>query len=297
MVRYILAALALKAFSTNNATRTIYRRIGNTLGERRRTNANIDSYLRRGKLFLDLCTRYDAVIDGDKLLEIGTGWFHWYSIYLRLFCDVSITMFDILDNRQFGAMKTCFSKLKESIGTTAPNHNKLTEDIERIIAVNDFQELYSLFGLEYVIEKTGSLRKFQDNSFNCIFSFHVLEHVNRVEEMIGDMYRILKPGGYSIHQIGIDDHLSHYDKKESPKNYLRYSDTTWKLFFDNDVQYHNRIQMSDWLSLFKKQGFLRMEETHQSCNIDSLSINPKYLHYAKEDLACTNLTIVNKRPE
>ena len=60
MVRYVLAALALKAFSTNSASRTIYRQIGNTLGERRRKNANIDSYVRRGKLLVDLCARYDA---------------------------------------------------------------------------------------------------------------------------------------------------------------------------------------------------------------------------------------------
>ena len=46
------------------------------------------------------------------------------------------------------------------------------------------------------------------------------------------MYRSLKPGGYSIHQIGIDDHLTHFDSSQSPKKYISYSDNVWKLLFE-----------------------------------------------------------------
>ncbi len=116
----------------------------------------------------------------------------------------------------------------------------------------------------------GSFEQFQDNSFNCVFSFHVLEHVKEFEEKVEDIYRILKPGGHSIHQIGIDDHHTHYDKRESPKNYLQYSERTWKLFFENDVQYINRAQMSDWLDLFEKQGFILKERIFETCNINTI---------------------------
>jgi len=73
---------------------------------------------------------------------------------------------------------------------------------------------------------------------------------------MADFHRILKPGGYMIHQIGIDDHLQHYDPAESPKNYLRFSDRAWKLLFENDVQYFNRLQACDWIDRIGSAGFI-----------------------------------------
>ena len=107
----------------------------------------------------------------------------------------------------------------------------------------------------------------------------------------------MKPGGYSIHQIGLGDHLSHYDKKESPKNYLRYSDRTWKTFFENDVQYFNRLQVPDWLGLFDEAGFSLLEKITASHSIESIRIDPKYEEYEKDDLECTRLTIIHRKPE
>jgi len=33
--------------------------------------------------------------------------------------------------------------------------------------------------------------------------------------LVEEIYRILKPGGYSIHYIATDDHLAHYDGEVS----------------------------------------------------------------------------------
>ena len=78
-------------------------------------------------------------------------------------------------------------------------------------------------------------------------------------------------------------------------NYLRYSDTTWKIFFQNEVQYFNRLLMSDWLDIFDQEGFVLMEKIPKFVNIDSLQIHSKYQRYTKEDLSCVNLTIVHKK--
>ena len=80
-------------------------------------------------------------------------------------------------------------------------------------------------------------------------------------------------------------------------NYLRYSDTTWKILFQNDVQYFNRLLMSDWLDIFGQEGFVLMEKIPEFTNIDPLKINSKYKRYTKEDLSCINLTIVHKKPK
>ena len=115
-------------------------------------------------------------------------------------------------------------------------------------------------------------------------------------ELVNYMYRTVKPGGYSIHQIGIDDHLSHYDKKVSAKNYLLYSDVMWKRFFENAVQHVNRLQMPNWLDIFGQGGFVFLEKLEESTNIDSLRIDAHYQCYTKEDLACTISTIVHRKP-
>lgn len=300
MFRYVLAALILKMFSANSVTKALYRKIGNILGQEIMKRENIDYRIIIGNLFVDICNKYSIVNLGDRLLEIGTGWIHWFSIYLRLYFDVSITMFDIWDNRYFFSMKSLFSKLKTSIKKDHANYDRIVKILEKILSANSFEELYKIFDLEYIIDKTGRLDQFPDKSFNCVFSSQVLEHIppNQVNEEVSNIYRILKLGGYSIHAIGIDDHLSHYDKKESPKNYLRYSDKTWNRFFKNEVQYFNRLQMSDWLTLFDKEGFsliYKYAEIYKYA-MRALRINTKYQHYKKEDLSCTQLIIVHRKP-
>ena len=113
MVIYSLVALTLKLFSFNNLTKKTYRKIGNIFGEKKRKKANINTYITRGNLLLNLCKKYHAIKENDKLLEIGTGWIHWYSIYLRLFYNVKITMIDVWDNRQIVALQTAFFKLSK----------------------------------------------------------------------------------------------------------------------------------------------------------------------------------------
>ncbi len=297
MIKYLFTAFTLKLFSFNKISRKVYRKLGNTFGAKNREKADIEINIIRGNLFLSLCEKYNAVQEDNNLFEIGTGWIHWYALYIRLFYKVKITMMDVWDNRQLEALKASFQKL-ENFNKNLPNQKNL-DDIDFIANVDSFRKLYDKFNLTYVIENKGSLSQFPSNSFDLVFSFHVLEHVPRenTNDLANNIYRMLKPGGFSIHQIGINDHLSHYDKKESRMNYLRYSDTTWKIFFQNKVQYFNRLLMSDWIDIFGQEGFVLMEKNTEFTNIDLLQIHPQYQRFTKEDLSCPRLTIVHKKPE
>jgi len=220
MVKYVLAALALKAFSLNGATRKAYRSIGNLVGQRARQNTDIDVYVERGDLFVALCKKYGAVPAHAQAFELGTGWMHWYSLYLRLYFDLHVTMLDVWDNRQLAALQTLFGKLKARVPAGFEGD---VARLDTIIAAPSVEALYDALGLHYVIEPDGSPRQFANGAFDLIFSFHCLEHVpiGNLSGLLADFHRTLKPGGYMIHQIGIDDHLQHYDPAESPKNHLR----------------------------------------------------------------------------
>jgi len=106
MFKYCLAAMALKSFSCPHLTKRVYRALGNTLGAKKREVGQMpDYYLNRIKRMLRLAKSYGIPKDGDRLIELGTGWLHWEAIITRLFFDVHGILFDVWDNRQMDALK------------------------------------------------------------------------------------------------------------------------------------------------------------------------------------------------
>src|SRR5207237_5593045 len=102
-------------------------------------------------------------------------------------------------------------------------------------------------------------------------------------------HRILKSGGWAVHSIDTADHLEHYDRTVSPKMYLSFSERTWKTFFENEVQYINRMQRGEWLELFQKSGFELIEEDAHRVDISQLNLAERFVHMDQQDLECTNL--------
>lgn len=288
-------------FSLNKFTRSSYRYLGNIFGQKKRQQQNIDMYVNRGDLLVQLIQKYKVFKDGGAAVELGTGWIHWFGLYLALHVDkkISLELFDVWDNRQLDAMKGAFNKLSHrwehdaDIDTT--QHNRLTS----ILSVSSFDELYSIFNAKYTIDTEGSLASYPSTSYDLVFSFHVMEHVHRssIEESIEHMFRMLKPGGFCIHQIGIDDHLAHYDSKVSQKNYLQFSLSKRKYLFENIVQYHNVLQGEDYQRLFRMKGFEIVEINRDRCDISRLTIHHDWNNYSHEDLETTIFTIVCHKPE
>jgi hypothetical protein len=304
MVKYIALAAALKLFSGSPQMRWLYRQLGNTLGQRMRVRRGLDSRrLNRAKKILELCERHHVIQRSDSLLEIGTGWIHWESTIIRLFYDVEITLFDVWDNRQLGAYKRCFGQFEEVIDKELDLDAARSERAHRLLQIiaksNSFDEIYSALGFRYVINPSGTLKQFRDGAFSVIFSYNVLEHINRVilPGFIQDFQRLLKPSGHSIQVIDLGDHLAYYDRSVSLKNYLRYSDRAWRRFFQNDVQYFNRVQRPEWLNLFRNTGLELEEEETQSVDTDSIRIDKNYENLNRKDLQCLVLTTIHKKPE
>jgi cyclopropane fatty-acyl-phospholipid synthase-like methyltransferase len=245
---------------------------------------DFDAYLRRGELLVELYRRYESLEPDDTVLELGTGWMHWYAIYLRMAFECRMLTVDVWDNRQLDALKSAFSRLLQS---------SLRDEI---CESETFEELYAKLGMTHHIIPSGRLNSFSD--LTSVFSMHVMEHVPRttIEAVIGDMYAAMKPGHHTIHQIGIDDHLAHYDSRESHKRYISFSEGTWCWFFENDVQYHNRLQPSDFVDLFEAAGFKLVHREQENTDISELRVSPQFSSYGPDDLRCTILTVVFRKP-
>jgi hypothetical protein len=301
-IKYMLTAATLKLFSISPQ---FYRFLGNIIGTKKRVRAGLPKhYPRRAKQFLTWCEKHRALRDGDKVLEIGTGWVHWESIVIRLFYDVEATLFDVWDNRQLEALKRYFGQLEGLIGKEIDMDETQKQRIHRFIEVilraDSFDDLCRSLGFRYVIDERGTLDQFQDESFDFIYSYNVLQHVDRsiVFKLIQDFYLVLKPGGFSIHLIDLGDMLVYFAgaRNMSEKNYLRYSDEIWRRYFENKVQYFNRIQRPEWLNLFHRVGFELVEEETRSCNIDTIKVAKTYEHLERSDLECKTLLVVHRKP-
>ncbi len=303
MLRYIIAATCLKMFSSTPRTRRLYREIGNTLGARKRSRGLIPKYyFARVNRMLELNRRYRILQGGCKFLELGTGWLHWESITCRLFFDVDCTLYDVWDNRQLSGLKNYlfqFDTMLKDLNAEETQLDRAHQLITKILEVRDFEELYQLLGFEYIIDESGKLKQFEDASFDIVVSGGVMEHIpaSFVSEFVDNIARVLRPGGYSFHSINLRDHLYQYDITVSPKQYLRYSDRAWKQWFENDVQYINKIQRSDWLMLFEKAGLELIEEQIDTEDISSLRVAKAYQKYNESDVRCCGLRLLHRKPE
>jgi SAM-dependent methyltransferase len=302
MLRYCVASAALKFFSSSRWTRLFYREVlGNRIASRKRARSGLhEAYVGQSQHLLRLCRRFDAAHDGMTFLEVGTGWVHFYSLFLRLFYEARITLVDAWDNRQLAALKTAFRGLEERFATAylpTPEESARAAHVFRSIeAASSFEALYVELGMTYVIDPT--LDSIPTASIDLVYSFHVLEHIHTdiLQKHLRNMHRILKPGGFQIHQLGLDDHLAHYDRKVHNKNHMRYSRRTWRLLFENDVQYFSRLLRSQWLAEFAASGMILRDESAEVCDPATVRVHPEFGAVSDADRACVIPTFVFEKP-
>jgi hypothetical protein len=304
MIRYVAAAVALKIFSCCSPARNVYRMLGNLVGGKGRMDAPLPSfYMDRIRWKADLCKKYGILKDGDLILELGTGWVHWEAITLSLFWDIRAVLYDVWDNRQFGALKSFVGKLQaafeKDFSVEGVDMQRARQMIRKLSAVGSFDELYGLLGFRYVVDPTGTLEFLKNEPFQLVVSAGVFEHIHRegLPSFIGRWARLMTPGAYAVHSINIRDHLMQYDPSVSPKQYLAYPETLWKMLFQNDVQYINRVQRREWLEMFSKAGLQVLEENGTYVDLNRLRINERYATMDPRDLSCAQLEVVLRKPE
>lgn len=302
MLRYHLAAFTLKVFSCCQPARDLYRGLGNRLGGHKRTIGTMPAYyLDRAERNISWCNKYGPLQPDDLILELGTGWVHWEAITLRLFFDFKAVLYDVWDNRQLSALKSFVRQLELHFGRDGflqgCDFNRARKLIKQIEGVETFDELYRLLGFRYVLDPSGLMESLPQSAFRMAISAGVMEHIQAAgtPQFVSNMASLLAPEGLGIHSIAIMDHLAFYDPAASPKQYLAYSDRTWKACFENQVQYFNRIQRSDWLRMFSQAGLVVLEERCARVDVGGLSVHAQYEGMSKEDIECTNLVVVVRK--
>jgi SAM-dependent methyltransferase len=303
--QYYAAAMALKLLSSSEVTRRGYRLAGNKLGRRIHgtlTPGQIDYGLWQVQAIED---HSNPLQEDSVILELGTGWIHFYGLFLTLFLDARLKAVDIADIRQLAPLRMRFAALADGLtsrasGWPAQRLREAQARARRLACAQSFEEVYESARAQYMVVQDATLAGLSDASVDVVSSVDVLEHIRRsaVGTTAREIRRILRPGGISVHQIGTVDHIAHYSPKMPSKYYLKFSDRTWATFLENRLQYVNRLQASEFLGAFAGAG---LELVHYGRELDqglpgTVRLAPQFRQFEPEDLMTTRAYMVHRRP-
>lgn len=291
-MNYYLAATALRAFSATAGTRALYRWLGNRKTERKLSEDKAGWVLDRiAEANLSATPRF---------LELGTGWMHAYSLWPALLHDAGVCCFDVWDNRSFGALRNAIPQLAAGLvrmARTPEQHARAAAKIARLEQASTFDTAYAVLGLDYRVDAQGRL-PWPDAHFDVAYSVDVLEHVSAgfFDRAAADWFRVMRPGGRFVAQVGLDDHLAHYDRSRSRKHYLRHSDWLFRNLLQNDVQYINRLPASQILARLEGAGFRILDTAYHRIDEAGMKVHPDYAAQSMQDLRTWRLHLVAERP-
>jgi SAM-dependent methyltransferase len=238
------------------------------------------------------------------VLELGTGWTHFFGLFLRLLFPAKIVMFDVQDCRQLDALRMRFARLADAVDRLPEEYRDRRDQVRdtalEIAASTSFSQLYDRLGCEYVVEESGSLARFDDADFSMVFSVDVFEHVARdsVPDTIQGVARVLAPGGISAHTISVADHLAGFAPGMPPKSYAGFSDKMWRRLFENRVQYVNRMQACEFADQFASAG-LALQDAKYFRNphaLDAIRPAGRFLAFDAEELEIVRAELVHTKP-
>ena len=96
-------------------------------------------------------------------------------------------------------------------------------------------------------------------SLDLVVSKSVLEHVRLkdVDPLLGEVARVLRPGGRAVHIIDLRDHL-HIEGDEGVSGdwleALRYPEWLYRAMFSNRSTSINRLRRTQWIDRFERAG-------------------------------------------
>ncbi|MBC8046316.1 MAG: hypothetical protein H7Y00_05935 [Fimbriimonadaceae bacterium] len=248
--------------------------------------------------------KYTVYTKDFTALELGTGWYPIVPIGLYLAGAETIYSADIKSTITAKKIQLTIKKILDY-----DNENKLQQYIpgqyaERIITLKEIynsklneEQMFSRLHIKTIV---GDITKsdLQQTSIHLINSNNTFEHIPPVilKTILEYFRKIIHADGVMSHFIDLSDHFSHSDTSISNYNFLKFSETQWKLI-DNTIQPQNRLRIPEYRKLLQETKWLIVEEeltSAQADRIDSITISKRFKHFSKEELAVTHALLITK---
>ncbi len=236
----------------------------------------------------------------SQFLELGTEWIHAYSLYPALFTDAEIWTYDVQESRSLHSIKLVIPTLRKQIddvlGVDPAAINAARSKIDQIENCQKLEEIYQVLRIKHTIDLEGQIQ-FADDQFDAIYAMDVLEHVpaRAFAALCREWFRIAKPGAPMVTEVGLDDHLTHYDKHRSQKEYLRYSRAFATCALDSRLLYINRMTATQIISAMINAGFAVEQADRELIALD-FPVHGDYADQADIDLRTVRLRLRLRKP-
>ena len=227
-------------------------------------------------------------------MEIGTGWYPTLPVCFQLAGAASVTSFDLKRHVNARLTKRMWRALETHLPTIAEASGRTLEEVR----VDYMRQL----PFDYRAPADATATSLPDESVDVVFSNSVLEHVPRrvIGLMMKEAYRVLRPGGLSIHSVNCGDHYAYFDRQITFMNYYQFAEKDWH-FWNNDLQYQNRMRPQDFIELSEQAGLRTVLAKHIPRpellrRLPSLTLAAEFQHYPPEQLCCTSVDFVGQKP-
>ncbi len=237
----------------------------------------------------------DMSLAGTRYMEIGTGWFPTLPVCFMLAGAESVVSFDLTRHLDSELTERLWRHLESHLPAIADAAGQPIEVVRARYTARPRPTL------DYRAPADATVSGLADNSVDVVFSNSVLEHVPRrvIADMMREAHRVLRPGGLSIHSVNCADHYAYSDPAITFINYLTYSDTDWA-FWNNDLQYQNRMRPRDFIELSEQAGLTTVLAAHTPRQellavLPSMKIAAEFRNYPAEQLCTTSVDFVGRK--
>lgn len=245
-------------------------------------------------------------IEGREFLEIGTGWYPTLPFCYSLAGASRCHTYDLTRHMDGRLTASLVDTLPEHLPAIAEASGRPLADVQAahaaIAGAATLPARLEAARVVYHAPADASRTGLPDASVDVVFSNSVLEHVpgGVIARIMAETYRVLRPGGVAIHSVNCGDHYAYFDRSITQVNYLSYTERQWA-WWNNDIQYQNRLRACDFVDLAKAAGFDIVMDKHHAkphllAQVERMGVAPEFRHYPPEQLACTSIDFVARRP-
>ena len=232
---------------------------------------------------------------GLRFMEIGTGWYPTLPVCWHLAGASQVITFDL--QRHLNQRLT--ERMLRVVGAQLP---VISQAVGFDVSVAYDSLRADQLPIVYRAPADATASQLPANSVDVVFSNSVLEHVPRpvIAAMMRESYRVLRPGGLSIHSVNCADHYAYFDRQITFINYLTIAEKDWQ-FWNNDLQYQNRMRPQDFIELSEQAGLTTVLTKYQPrpallAQLAALKIAPEFQNYSPDQLCCTSVDFGGQKP-